>query len=64
MIELVYLAARVGPLLAFGKAIDLRELALIVILSHLLYNLLYILYFAVAYPRGVLWTQTPAASDL
>ena len=64
VIELVYLAARVGPLLAFGKAIDLRELALIVIFSHLLYNLLYILYFAVAYRRGLLWTQTPAPSDL
>ena len=60
VIELAYLISRVTPLALLGASLGLLELGLVVVLSNLLYNLLYIFYFARAYRKGELWS--PRAS--
>ncbi len=53
-IEFAYLAARVGPLLYWREEFGVRELAILVVLSNLLYNFLYVLYFVVSHKNGSL----------
>jgi O-antigen/teichoic acid export membrane protein len=53
-IELSYLAARILPMLYWGETLGLRGLAIVVVLSNLVYNGLYALYFIVSHKRGTL----------
>jgi Na+-driven multidrug efflux pump len=53
-IELSYLAARILPMLIWGETLGLRGLAIVVVLSNLVYNVLYAAYFIVSHKRGTL----------